>query len=289
MKRLSSLYAFCILLFFISCERDLETDISITEQLCFNCILNPDSTIRATLSLSRSISQNKIFAKINNAQVLLKKDGEFFGQLKNTGDGIYSLNTKPTEKGFYEISVDALGFKKLFAKTIIPERATASFQLNDPIIHNKNPPEVYYSYTNQITINDKYEQDYYWIYRISKHPSFGLILSSISVVDSQLIDDFNKVTDATIPLGYFYDFFYLRINSNYDEGKSFSFRINSYDNDMIFILDTDEHYDKYLKSTIKQKMNAGDNLIFNEPVQIYSNIENGLGIFGSVAITKFKL
>ena len=54
-------------------------------------------------------------------------------------------------------------------------------------------------------------------------------------------------------------------------------------------MDADENYDKYLKSTIKQMMNDGGSLLFNEPIQIYSNIENGLGIFGSAAITKIKL
>lgn len=57
----------------------------------------------------------------------------------------------------------------------------------------------------------------------------------------------------------------------------------------IYLMDVDVNYDKYLKSTIKQDLNNSESLLFNEPVQIYSNIENGLGIFGSAAITSFKL
>lgn len=73
------------------------------------------------------------------------------------------------------------------------------------------------------------------------------------------------------------------------DGGILSFYDKAYQNEINLFLDADIHYDKYLKSTIKQRMNDGDNLLFNEPVQIYSNIENGLGIFGSVAITSFKL
>jgi hypothetical protein len=36
-------------------------------------------------------------------------------------------------------------------------------------------------------------------------------------------------------------------------------------------------------------MNSEGELPFEEPVQIYSNIENGYGIFGACAITTIKL
>ena len=83
--------------------------------------------------------------------------------------------------------------------------------------------------------------------------------------------------------------YYLRINDTLSDGKTLTFTDLSYDKDVAYFMDTDEHYDKYMKSTIKQQINDGDNLLFNEPVQIYTNIENGLGIFGSAAIISFKL
>ncbi|MCA1760714.1 MAG: DUF4249 domain-containing protein [Bacteroidales bacterium] len=36
-------------------------------------------------------------------------------------------------------------------------------------------------------------------------------------------------------------------------------------------------------------MNEGSDLPFSEPVQIYSNIENGFGIFGACAISTIVL
>jgi hypothetical protein len=56
-----------------------------------------------------------------------------------------------------------------------------------------------------------------------------------------------------------------------------------------YFLNADEHYDKYIKTTLIKRMSENDDLPFYEPVQIYSNIENGYGIFGSCAITTIKL
>lgn len=55
---------------------------------------------------------------------------------------------------------------------------------------------------------------------------------------------------------------------------------DTYD-DYDVILQTDEHYDKYLKSAIQLQMLKDEPVPLNEPVQVYSNIENGYGVFGS--------
>ena len=56
-----------------------------------------------------------------------------------------------------------------------------------------------------------------------------------------------------------------------------------------YFLNADEHYDKYIKTVIINRLNETDELPFYEPIQIYSNIENGYGIFGSCAITTINL
>ena len=285
----SIILLFVLFSIFVSCEKVLETDVEVKGQLCFNCILNPDSLIYGSLSLSQSITEVKSFKKINKAIVELKGDGQTIGILQNTGDGRYTLNLKPTSGKVYEISIQAEGYPALMASTIVPIKPSVSYQLDNPFLHNPNTYSSYYSYRITININDSQGLNRYWHYRLSQSPSkkwhFG---GSFYDVDSPIIDDFNRVTDATDPLGFHYEY-YIRINDTGMDGKVLTFYGTSYQNQIFFFMDTDEHYDKYLKSTIKQRMNDGDNLLFNEPIQIYSNIENGLGIFGSVAITSFKL
>lgn len=281
------IFALLILSFVSSCEKDLQTDINVNSKLCFNCILYSDSLIHGSLSLSHSISNNKDFQKINNAQIELMKDGQPIGSLQNTGDGIYKIDINPVEGSRYTVHIKVEGYPQLNAITRVPYKPQVEYKLLDSIKNQLNL-ETYYSYTSQITIRDKLGTNRYWLYRFSNHPSMGLILSGIIDVNSPLVDDFNKVIDATFHLGYYYDYYYLRINDIGKDGQALTISSTNYKKDVLFFMDTDEHYDKYLKSTIKQKMNEND-LLFNEPVQIYTNIENGLGIFGSVAITSFKL
>lgn len=288
-QRKYSIILFSLFLTFISCEKDLKTNVEIKEKLCFNCVLNPDSLIRGSLRLSQSITESKTFKKVNEAIVELKKDGQTFGVMLNSGDGVYSLNIKPNSGSFYEINIKTEGFSTLHASTTVPLKPSVSYQLDNPILHNPNTFSSYFSYRITKNINDSPGTNRYWHYRLRLNPSnIWRFSGGWYDVDSPIIDDFNRVTDATDELGFHYEY-YLRINDTGLDGKTLTFYGTAYQNEINLFMDTDIHYDKYLKSTIKQKMNDGDNLLFNEPVQIYTNIENGLGIFGSAAITSFKL
>ncbi len=274
---------------FVSCEKDMDTKVVVSPKLCFNCILNPDSVIRGSLSLSQSISENNTFQKVSNAIIELKKDGQVVGIIPNTGDGVYILNIKPNSGSFYEIIIKTEGFQSLHASTIVPLKPSVNYQLDNPILHNPNTYSSYYTYRISKNINDSPGTNRYWHYRLRQSPSkIWRFVGVFYDVNSPIIDNFNRVTDATDELGFHYES-YIRINDSGMDGGILSFYSTSYQNEINLFMDTDEHYDKYMKSTIKQRINDSDNLLFNEPVQIYSNIENGLGIFGSVAITSFKL
>lgn len=279
-----------VVLLFSSCEKVLETNIVVTPLLCFNCILNPDSTIKAHLSLSRSISGINEFKKIDGAIIELKKDGKLLDYLKNESDGVYTFNEKPMEGCLYQINVQAQGYKYLNATTRIPNKPKVTFVKSVPILEPGHGLAEVYTYSVTYAISDRSFINRYWYYKISKFADIWHFYGGYGGTDSPFFDNFNKVIDPTYKNGYFYEY-YLRINDSGFEDQSFSFQDTHYSSHIIvsFFMDTDEHYDKYLKSTIKQRMNDGDNLLFNEPVQIYSNIENGLGIFGSAAITSFKL
>ncbi|MDO9614658.1 MAG: DUF4249 domain-containing protein [Bacteroidota bacterium] len=282
------LFIAAVILVFFSCEKELQTDIHVTPKLCFNCVLDPDSLINGSLSFSQSISENKIFTKINNAIIELKEDGQLIGLLKNSGDGIYSLEQKPITGCKYDIMIRVEGYPELNASTIIPSKPEVSFQLSNSVVHQPGY-NSYTSYTITKNIVDKIGINRYWHYRLRLSPTNIWRFAGGSYnVDSPIIDDFNRVTDATDELGFHYEY-YLRINDTGKDGQILTFDDIAYKNEINFFLDADIHYDKYLKSTIKQRMNDGDNVLFNEPVQIYSNIENGLGIFGSSAITSIKL
>jgi len=284
-----------IILIFYSCEKELKIEIQVNPKLCFNCILNPDSVIRGSLSLSQSISEGSTLEKISSANIELKEDGQVVGVMPNTGVGVYSLNIKPNSGSSYEINIKTEGFPTLKATTIVPRRPVVKY-FKGPLkpkeeIKSRYSSFPFYPYTFEI--NDQTGLNRYWVYSMEKYTSDNYKWDFRSMYygpDFIQYDDFNKETDASF-LNGFYFLFYLRILDSGIESNLFQVHeecpVDLYFK--YFFMDADEHYDKYLKSTIKQKMNDGENLLFNEPVQIYSNIENGLGIFGSCAIKSFKL
>ncbi len=291
--------SFFVYLFFLflvfSCEKDLNTAIDVFKKPCINCILNPDSVITATVSLSQSISNNGEPEKVLNAVIELKQEGKPSLFLKHVGNGKYRTDLMPSVGTKYSVIISIPNYPTLEATTIVPIRPEVTYIKGSlkpkEEIKSRYSSLPFYPYTFEI--NDKPGLNRYWVYSMEKFKSDDYKWSFRSMYygpDFIQYDDFNKETDAGF-LNGFYFLYYLRI---LDSGiGSNMFQVNEecpvdkyY---KYFFMDADEHYDKYLKSTIKQAMNDGDNLLFNEPVQIYSNIENGLGIFGSAAITSFKL
>jgi len=276
-----------LLIILVSCVKDLKTEIQIIPKLCFNCILNPDSVIKGSLSLSQSISETNTLQKVNDATIELKKDGYVLGIMKNSGKGIYRFESKPTPGCVYEVKISKSGYSSLYASTLIPHTPIVQYQKDNKELHNAGASS-YYTFRSIYSINDQYGTNRYWKYNKRLTNGIWRFNGGYYGIDSPIFDDFNKVTDATDKYGFHYEY-YLRINDTGLDGKMLTFSEDGIDGAVAFFLDADEHYDKYLKSSIKQMMNDGGNLLFNEPVQIYSNIENGLGIFGSAAITSFKL
>lgn len=164
--KMKPIFILLILVFILfSCEKDLKTEIIITPKLCFNCVLNPDSLIKGSLSLSQSISENNIFTKINHASIELKEDGQLIGMLINSGDGIYTLEQKPKTGSQYDIRVRVEGHAELNASTIVPAKPEVSFQLSNPVVHQPGY-NSFISYTIQKNIMDKDGKNRYWHYRL---------------------------------------------------------------------------------------------------------------------------
>lgn len=286
----------CIFFFFTiaSCEKDLDTSINVSPRLCFNCILNPDSVITATVSLSQSISIGGKPEKVLNAEIELIEEGKVAIFLKHSGNGKYKADKKPSIGIKYSVKVRTSEYPTLEASTTIPKFPEVSYIKGalKPKEENKSQYSSFPFYPVTFTITDGPGENRYWIYSKNKYTSKDAkweFRDRYYGPDFIQYDDFNKETDATFPNGFSF-LFYLRIIDT--DISNNHFKVNEQwhtdHNYIYYFLEADEHYDKYMKSTIKQHMGNNEALLFFEPTQIYSNIENGLGIFGAAAITTIK-
>jgi hypothetical protein len=256
---------------FASCEKEVTIDFNQEPKLCLNCILNPDSIVRARLTLSRGIETNYDFETIDNATILLFKDEELLGELNSENNGNYSLNMKPFSDSTYRIEVLHPDFSQLTASTKVPEPPSVTYSYE--IIDYGQQGSIY-RINAFFDIHDQKDiANYYWLAPFDTNAPF--------------IDDFNRSLDTDSKYGYVYDY-YMRISDEGYDGKVLSLNTLTIKDKTRYFWATDSHYDKYLKSSLKVQLNKEGELPFHEPVQIYSNIENGYGIFGSSATTTIE-
>lgn len=270
-----------------SCVQDVNLEYNHESKLCLNCVLNPDSIITATLTLSHALDNSGKFEVINNAAITINEEGVVIGTLKLKSDGKYLLNQRPVFGKTYSIVAEAPGFEKIAATTTVPEKPMINYSKDTTkILENVNWPVM----DLNVQIFDKPGEDYYWVYKtwIVNGVKYG---GGSNEFIAPYIDDFNRFIDSDSKYG-FRHFMQIRMTDEGFDGKVLTFTIQDIiagGNSNQYFLNADEHYDKYIKTTLIKRMSENDDLPFYEPVQIYSNIENGYGIFGSCAITTIKL
>lgn len=272
---------------FISCVEEVTLDFDHEPKLCINCILNPDSLIKASVTLSHSLDNSAQFEPLNNANIKLYEDDIFKGELTFSGSGKYLLKQKPESGKDYKIIVEAQGYKTLEAITKIPEKPLLNYSKDTiRIMDNVNWPVI----DLNVKIFDKPGKDYYWVYQtwIVNERKYG---GGSNEFIAPYIDHFNRSIDSDSKYGFTH-FMQIRMTDEGYDGQELTFTIPDIvgsPQSVQYFLKADEHYDKYIKTVIINRLNETDELPFYEPIQIYSNIENGYGIFGSCAITTIKL
>ncbi len=279
-----------LIIIIYSCEKEVTLDFGHTPKLCLNCILNPDSTITAKLTLSKKLDDSDNFISVENATVKLYEEGILFGELTDYGNGNYLLNKKPTKGKLYKIVAESIDKKTVIATTVIPGAPDVSY-LKDTTGSTEYDNRIRYNLN--VKIFDKPGKDNYWIF--GSWLVGGVMYGGGSrAINAPFVDTFNRSVDTEAKYGFTY-FLQIRISDEGYDGQELDFIIpdfvvnNQHDFFYQHFLNADEHYDKYIKTTIINKMKEDSELPFYEPVQIYSNIENGYGIFGSCATTTVKL
>lgn len=287
---MNRLLLFFSILFFVSCEKEVTLNFEHTPKLCLNCILNPDSIITAKLALSKKLDDSDNFISVENATIKLYEEGILFGELTDYRNGHYLLNKKPTKGKRYKIVAESFDGKMVNATTLVPG-APQIVYVKDTVGSTEYDARIRYDLN--VKLFDKPGKDNYWIYgswRVG-----GVMYGGGSrAINAPFVDTFNRSIDTEAKYGFTY-FLQIRISDEGYDGQVLDFIIpdfivsDQHDSYYQHFLNADEHYDKYIKTTIINKMKEDSDLPFYEPVQVYSNIENGYGIFGSCAITTVKL
>ncbi|WP_423129065.1 DUF4249 domain-containing protein [Gaoshiqia sp. Z1-71] len=279
-----------IIVAFFSCEEVVELDYRQEQKICLNGVLNPDSLVRLSLHYTRPLDANDDFIPIDDAQILLYEDGQEWNTVSSLGNGTYGIDQYPQIGKTYRVKVNIGGNLPLSAETIVPERPDIDFTIKSKEKYAgwSEYSEVTQFYVLEVDyrINDRTGKDYYWNYHLGWYvPGEKYNFSASLAYFSPYADNFNREIDAETKLGFYYHF-YMRQTDDGLDGHVLEFNKQMSTRSVDVFFNADEHYDRYIKSSVQSWLiEEWEVLPFKEPVQIYSNIENGTGIFGSASFT----
>lgn len=275
--RLSHSMIFVVFLFLqLSCVETVDFSPIHPEKVTVNCLLTASK--RQTLSLTYSSPfDNESYKSIEQAKITLFEDGVDIGEFEKSEFNNWELEHFPKPGSTYELKVE------IKDKPLI--KATTVFPLSPQIRMIKKKDSYGRRYFRKSS-----DASVFWAFALkktqSKDSQEGVIKPEDELFENlgtnyQYVDLFNVTSEAqgfiTKP-----HLAYLRMLPN-EESNDFFLEVYLFDCVVVFRSVSNE-YDKYLKTSL-EKMLVYES--FDDPTQwldektIYTNIENGVGIFGA--------
>lgn len=268
------------------------------QAIVMNSVLTPDEPISVTLSLTMDIANAydhdmygatlKEPTYIDDAFVVVFEDGQVLDTL-SFEDGVYISEKVPQIGSQYKIEASSAKYGDCSASTYIP----ALPEISDIHYRNKvsvdDEGEPISKLYMKITDNDP-ARNYYKIFmgveldEESYHGYYNVYFSQTQNTDSVLMQSGSLVFDGSC----------LLISDEYFSGGSYNleaFCRHIRSNTEICIMSISESYYEYLRSKAMQDYDystdgfiSAYNVLNVIPANIYSNIENGYGIFAGYSI-----
>ena len=309
MKSLKIYIAFLLTaILFSSCQKVIEFNGEITEPMVtVNSLVTPDSVVSAQVSLSRFfLSNDTLFSMIDNAQADLFVNGTLKESLTYKSNGVYVGTYKPVAGDSLSLLIKVPGKKDVTCGTTQKSAVMISLSLSDtttvptgkrtPILAsptNKDTIGIAYEYKTNCVLHltdDGAEHNYYRLAVTTKTTLGTKKTYSYAVnFDDIVSGNSNTFGPPTSLTSNKYNIFDNQLFS----GKDYPLKFSVLYNRNMFFPGHEKTPNKQEVTINLQKISrsyylylqtrAGINTrnFFAEPVQVYSNVDGGLGIMGS--------
>ena len=301
MKRL--LFLLSISLAYISCEKVIPFDGDVnTPKLVINSVFESDSTFKVHVSSSRSVIDTASFKNIDDAIVTIKDGNEnIIETLNHVENGFYKGQTFPQENQTYILEINHTNYANITASDSLPSPITINSvdtsTMVDPINGNRL----------QISMNfddPENTQNYYLIETYSVNEYLVIKNSDTTEYELDTTKQFMVLTDEVFQnggspwreQGLFNDLLFNGQNktleleipndswSGSEDGYDWSYKTLTL---RLYLHNITLSY-YYYRTSLELFQNATGNP-FAQPVQVFSNVENGFGVFAGSQISFFDL
>ncbi len=286
MKRIFFVYIIAMSVLTFACEKEIPFRANDSRtQVVVNGFNTPDSTFRLHLSQSLPITANNSIVPPNITQAIVKlynAQNQLITKLNHQSEGVYisETNTYPIQGQRYHLTVETLGFPLIKAQDIIP-KVSESFEAT------VDSREIDGHFGRETTVlfilkfKDIPQEENFYIISVDKVVTNGSVLDFEPISISS--DDVN--IDAVEDSEGFSREKTLFMKDNAFDGRNYTLKFNHFTSFVspstkyrISLKTCSEAYYQYLRSITQNELNKYDP--FAQPIQIFSNIENGIGIFG---------
>lgn len=325
MKYKHFLYIAPLIAFLFSCEKEIEfKGDEVKTKLVLNGILMPDSVVKIQLTESRFFLDNsRSFNKIDHAEVTLWKDGEQIEFLQHTSEGYYTGTYIPREGDNLRITASCPGFDPIECETqivsatpiIAVDTANTRVEIREAIIGESDNNGNWIA-TDTIDYLESVEGDIAITFKdtagIANYYAIRLYLhiryESGDVYDWPLYytsDDMVFKTNNELSFNDDDDYTSARSSHLFGDdlfdGREYRLKIKIYGYYgyypykeskitgtaiLVTLQSLSPSYYLYLK-TREASYDSED--FFTEPVQIYSNIKGGIGIFCNYSNSNYRI
>lgn len=264
------------------CVDTIDLNPSAERKVVVNCILKPENAQKLTLTYSALPGINH-YEEIAQATITLFEDEKSVGKFHKTGYAQWELDFTPTAGRMYKLTVETDGNTPITATTRFPHptpvRRLKKMDGDGHRSFEKDSTGVVWAFA--------FEKEQDTIMRpVRIDPRFKL-LANIGTNYARL-DNFNQRQDDLIGGTTKNHLAYLRM---LPDNNPAPFYIEKLYSCVVVFRSVSDEYDQYLKSSIA-KMLVFE--AFDDPTQwldeseIYSNMENGTGIFGAYSDVLFN-
>tara|TARA_B100000780_G_scaffold247324_1_gene192232 strand:- start:1159 stop:2109 length:951 start_codon:yes stop_codon:yes gene_type:complete len=294
---------FCTLLLvliFFSCEKVVPIEDGILKsKLVVNSVFLNDSFCQLHLSSSLNIYNTNTFKNILDASVFIKdSNGNNVEHLPHVSNGFYAGNQLLAKGKSYYLQVEHSNFNSVFASSSIPNSISNIYIDTSSYTQNgKDRIKVRLTFEDERYVNNYYKL----AVKVGKTLTDSIIVNGSLIVDTSKAYSWLKIYKDHSILESTITNKETIFNDNTFNGSNFSIdfsikdiikKINNTDN---INLDFIELYFYNINSSLynyhKSINNYSDNNSnpFAQPIQVFSNIQNGFGIFSGANLNVVKL
>lgn len=278
-----------------SCETVVQLDVPQKDnQLVINSLFHPDSTFGITLSQSQHVLDDGEFKEVTGATaIVMDEKGSELATLQEQEPGSYTSNLKPKPGQSYQIEVSKSGFATATATDAVPRDSAQITKYEVKRVSNSHN-----SIRLSIWIDDPKSKDYYQLYGRENVTIYGEEIDTTLyeeevyfASDDPVFGDYGNNRQRLFFDDVLFDGQVKKLNIQTSVGRyQCSPMSDVCDQEIevtLYLRKLSEAYFNYIETSFLQDDLNDDP--FAEPVPVYDNIKNGVGIFGGFRVSEYPI